>query len=434
MKRRFAVLCAAVCMLPWCLSGCSEKNENDEPTVITQPTEETPSAETSFSFSYEDLYEPVHDIDPEAVSHGLDGLPYFSAAECEEVTFYPSENAVKRSGRYIEYNDIYYLSYTCSAVSFIMTGDRVEAVMTSNGNAYADNQQCWMGVLINGELTDRFRLYPGEDTYTLYDGEMLENAEISIIKLTENQMANSGIVSITANAKRIAPKSKSDLSIEFIGDSITCGYGNEADDPSDGYDSAQQNGTATFGYYTAQALGAEYSMVSVSGIGLISDYTGTVGVKEDYLLMPDAYDYSDANFELRRGYDELTPWDFGGGSDIVVINLGTNDYSYTGKNEELQDDFCNAYYEFLGQVRRSNPDADIICTLGILGSQLYGQIEEAAHAYSEDTGDEHIFTMKFDYQAEEDGYGGDYHPTPATHRKAAEKLTEYIRTLPDRKN
>lgn len=430
MKKRFAAFLSAVCML-FALSGCAEKEEIPETDISeteNNETAETAEADTQ-AYIPEMLSVPGHDLDLEAIAHSKEMIPYFYSTECEEVTFYPSEDAVKRMGRYIEYKDIYYLSYSCSGVSFIMTGDRVEAVMTSNGSVYSDNQQSWVGVMINGKLVKRIKLDTGENTYTLYDGEMLNNAEISIIKLSENQMATSGIVSITANAKRIAPKSDSDLTIEFIGDSIACGYGNEADYPSDGYDSAQQNATATYCYYTAQALNADFSVVAISGIGLVSDYTGTVGEKEDYLLMPEVYEYNDANFELRRGFEDLTRWDFGGGSDIVVINIGTNDYSYTGRNEDLQEEFFDAYYKFLGTVRSANPDAEIVCTLGIMGSELLGQIEEAARLYSEDTGDKHIHTMKFDYQDEDDGYGGDYHPTVKTHQKAADKLTEYLKTL-----
>ncbi len=431
MQKRIAVFMAVMTML-CVLAGCSRDNGTSGNDISDAASTEQVSMTEEPALTEPAVEETTvigHDLDPLAIAHSDEMIPYFFSTECEEVTFYPSEDAVKRMGRYIEYKDIYYLSYSCSGVSFLFTGDRVEAVLTSNGSVYSDNQQGFVGVIINGELTKRIQLESGDNTYTLYDGEMLENAEFAIVKLSENQMATTGIVSITANAKKIAPKGKSDLQIEFIGDSIACGYGNEADDPSDGYNSAQQNATATYCYYTAEDLNADFSVVAISGIGLISDYTDTVGEREDYLLMPDVYGYTDANFELRRGYEELTPWDFKGGSDIVVINLGTNDYSYTGRDEYYQGEFFDAYYKFLGTVREANPDAEIVCTLGIMGSELLGQIEGAANAYSEDTGDERVHIMKFDYQDEEDGYGGDYHPSVATQRKAADQLTEYLRGL-----
>lgn len=423
MNIRLLLLGAALMFL-LLMSGCASVNENTE-----NNNGDAQTTAASYVPAVTDFLIPVHDLDPQAMEKHDEGLPYFRSSQCEEVTFYPSEDAVKRCGRFIEYNDIFYLSYSNSAVSFRFTGDRITAVMTSNGGVYPENQQCYVGVLVDGRLTQRIKLQAGENEYEIYNGRMLSGAEISIVKLTENQMATSGIKSITANAEMIAPVGRKDRKIEFIGDSISCGYGNEADGPSDGYKSSQQNALETFCKYTADTLDSDYSVVAISGVGLISDFTDTVGEKEDYLLMPDVYDFSDANFQLRRGITEMTEWSFGGGSDIVVINIGTNDYSYTGKREELQDEFREAYYEFIGQVRSHNPDAKIICTMGIMGAELFGCIESAAKQYSKDNDDENIFTLKFDYQDEADGYGGDYHPTPATHRKAADKLSAFIREL-----
>lgn len=423
MKKLSALVCAAVIML----SGCAKAEGEPDSLSETAPVSEAPTEEAAGEA--EDIIAPAHDYDPEAMAHRGDGRPYFLSDELKEVTFYPDTKAVKRCGRFIEYNEIYYLSYTCSSVDFIMTGDRLEATFASNGNVYADNQQGWIGVLINGKMEKRIQLDGGELTYLLYEGEELENAEISIVKLSENQMATTGIVSITANARKIAPKSEKKIKIEFVGDSITCGYGNEAFSPDDGYDSAQQNGIETYGYYTAQALDADCEIAAISGIGLVSDYTSTRGVREDYLLVDDMYTYSDSNFQMRRGIEELTPWDFGEGSDIVVINIGTNDYSYTGKDEDLQQEFLEAYGDFLGKVRSNNPDAKIVCTLGVMGAELFPKIEEAAAQYIAETGDENVYTLKLDYQDEEDGFGGDYHPTIKTHRKIADQLVDFLKTI-----
>lgn len=420
MNKKIAVIAAVLC-----LTGCSNANSGEPVTSYAESSEDTvTSAEVS-----ETSAEAVHDIDPEAEEKGLEGVPYFFSSRMEEVTFAPSEETVKFDGRHILHNDTEYLSYTCSAVRFNMTGDRAEAVLVSNGGAYSDRQQGWIGVEINGELVKRIRLEDGEQSYVLYEGEELKNAEIGIVKLTENQMTNTGVKSITCNASRIAPSARKERTIEVIGDSITCGYSNEAEGPEYGFNCDYENGAETYGYLAAKELDADYSLVCISGLGLISNYTEYVGEKEDYLLLGEVYDYTDTNFEQRRGIEPLSMWDFGEGSDIVVINIGTNDYSYTGKDDDRQYEFYEAYYDFLGDVREHNPEADIVCTMGIMGAELFGQIEKAAEDFSADNSDEHIFTMKFDYQSEEDGYGGDYHPSVATHRKAAEQLVEFLDTL-----
>ncbi|MCI7767747.1 MAG: GDSL-type esterase/lipase family protein [Oscillospiraceae bacterium] len=420
MKKKYGMIIALLL-----LTGCGESKMGEPVTSYAQTSEET----ASVSQTEELTSEAVHDIDPEAEGKGMEGVPYFYSPRSEEVTFVPSEESVKFNGRHIEHNDTCYLSYTGSAVRFNMTGDRAEAVLVSNGGAYSDRQQGWVGVEINGELTKRIRLEDGEQSYVLYEGEELKNAEIAIVKLTENQMTNTGVKSVTCNASRIAPAAEKELSVEIIGDSITCGYSNEAEGPEYGFNCDYENGAATYGYLTAKALDADYSLVCISGLGLISNYTDTVGEREDYLLLNDVYGYTDTNFEQRRGMEPLTEWDFGEGSDIVVINIGTNDYSYTGRDEDRQYEFYEAYYTFLGDVREANPDAEIVCTMGIMGAELFGQIEKAAEDFSRDNSDDHIHTMKFDYQSEEDGYGGDYHPSVATHKKAAEQLTAFLETL-----
>ncbi|MGN0665632.1 MAG: GDSL-type esterase/lipase family protein [Huintestinicola sp.] len=415
---RYLMIPAAAVIAAGMLCGCSE-NETEQVTAEA-------SEETSVITTADDGYR--QDIDPAAEQHSDEAQRiFFQSPTAVEKEFYPSENSVKFSGRHILYNGVQYLSYTCSSVDFIMTGDRIEADMVSNGHVYNDNQQAWIAVVIDGETVKRFRVDGGENTYILYEGDMLYNAKVSIIKLSENQSANAGIKALRINARKIAPEYKKDKLIEFIGDSLTCGYGNEGTEYDD-FDTAQENGMLAYPYLTAKALNMDYSMVCISGIGIVSDYSDEVGVKEDYLLMGENYDYTDYNFQSRRGISELEEWNFGDGADIVVINLGTNDVSYTGKSNELRDEFAGEYYNFIEQVRSRNPDAEIICTLGIVGSELYEEIESAAQRFSENTSDKRVHTFQFSYMDEADGYGADYHPSVKAHEHAAEELTEFIRT------
>ena len=65
-----------------------------------------------------------------------------------------------------------------------------------------------------------------------------------------------------------------------------------------------------------------------------------------------------------------------------------------------------------------------------MGDGLYPYIESAVDSYIKETGDKNISCMRFDVQdVNTDGYASDWHPTEATHEKAAKKLTEHIREL-----
>ena len=112
--------------------------------------------------------------------------------------------------------------------------------------------------------------------------------------------------------------------------------------------------------------------------------------------------------------------------DIIVINLGTNDYSYTGRDEELIKEYSDSYTKFLTKVRENNADAHIICALGVMGADLYDAMCTAAENYTAETGDNNISTFRLSTQDGSTGYAADWHPTAATHDIAAEEMADYI--------
>jgi hypothetical protein len=85
---------------------------------------------------------------------------------------------------------------------------------------------------------------------------------------------------------------------------------------------------------------------------------------------------------------------------------------------------------FLKTVRENNPNAHIICSLGIMGASLFDSILDAYLAYQSETGDQNISFFRFDQQnSAVDGLAADWHPTESTHEKAAAALAEEIKTV-----
>lgn len=256
---------------------------------------------------------------------------------------------------------------------------------------------------------------------------------VRIIKLSETAMSTCGVKAITVNAASIQPTPFSDRYIEFIGDSITCGYG--VDDPVAGhhFSTATEDVTKAYAYKTAQALGADHSMVAISGYGIISGYTADSKNKAATQILPTYYTklgFSCGTYQKKIA--AAIQWDFTlRQPDLIVVNLGTNDDSYTLNNRERQKEFAAAYTEFLKTIRSHNPDAKILCTLGVMTDRLYPWLEKAVKDYTAETGDSNIACMRFDVQNPADGYAEDWHPTVATHDKAAQRLTETIREMMD---
>ena len=92
-------------------------------------------------------------------------------------------------------------------------------------------------------------------------------------------------------------------------------------------------------------------------------------------------------------------------------------------------EYAEAYEQFIEEVRSHNSDAQIICTLGIMGDRLYPFIEYAVSEYTEKTGETKVREKKYDVKKQDEGYAADWHPTEATHEKAAQKLTDEIKSI-----
>ena len=171
-------------------------------------------------------------------------------------------------------------------------------------------------------------------------------------------------------------------------------------------------------------------MVSISGYGIISGYTtGDSPISKQ--TIPQYYDklgFSYGDFGSEKPQD--IQWDFTlRQPNIVVINLGTNDSSYTKGHKDRLASFSQEYKAFIKRIRELNPDAAIICSVGIMGTQVYPSIELAVNSYMAETGDHNIHLLKFDEQKHEDGFVADWHPTEATHTKAAKKLVSKIQNI-----
>ena len=327
-------------------------------------------------------------------------------------------------------------AHSGSGVSFGFRGESCVLTLTAD-SAYRRGTVAAVryAVLRNGRIAAEGQLTVPEQTVTL-QFEAGENgfAWVQLIKLSESSDSVMGVKDIAVRSahmqenRLISPERKPYL-IEFIGDSITCGYGVDGICGRDAYQTANENVMKTYAYLTAKQLGADYSMVCFSGYGILSGYTVS-GRINDVNLVPRYYDkvgYSSGILEQQRRIQD-DRWDFAVQPDAVVINLGTNDASYTWDFPELQQVFSQAYEKFLHTVREKNPHAMIVCTLGMMGETLCEAMEQAAERFRTKNGDANICTMRFDPMDSADGAAVDYHPSARTHQKAAAKLTAFLCT------
>ncbi len=370
-----------------------------------------------------------------AVVTGCGGTEKNESEESDVNKVVMESASVKTLGRTYLKEDTLWLALSGSGVDFNYTGKDLNITVCGDGaSEIADNNDNYarVAVYVDGERVIDDMVNEKEKTYDVFTSDESKTVNVKVVKLSETAMSTVGIEPIElADGEKIEPTAEKTHKIEFIGDSITCGYGVDDEDKEHHFSTSTEDVTKTYAYKTAEALDADYSMFSVSGYGIISGYTDNGTAKSEQTI-PQYYESLGFSY---NSFDGTTPqslsWDFSNFQpEVIVINLGTNDDSYVENDDDKGQEFIDAYVEFLKTVRKDNPDAKIFCTVGIMGTRIYSRVEQAYITYAKETGDRNIEAFRFDAQnGNQDGYAADWHPTEATHEKAAEALTEEIKTV-----
>ena len=338
---------------------------------------------------------------------------------------------VRVVGRVMPVEDTLWLALSGTGVEFFVKGKSAQVTFVADDtwNGVPENR-VRVAVYVDGIRVEDTLLDSPEKTVTAFVSEQEESHVVRVIKLSESAMSTCGISDISAEGEFFATEPKKRL-VEFVGDSITCGYGVDDEDRDHHFATGTEDVTRAYAYKTAKALDVDYSMVSFSGYGIVSGYTAS-GEKMGHQLVPDYYEKFGFSYGTYKG--EYKPqnvtWDFTKHQpDCVVINLGTNDMSYVLEDKDRREEYIDGYVNFLKTVRKNNCDARIVCVLGMMGEALCTAVKETVERYGNETGDTRVSYMGFHDQLPEDGYVADWHPTETTHTKAAKKLTEEIRRI-----
>ena len=349
---------------------------------------------------------------------------------------------VKIHGRtvYEEDRDAIFFDWTCAGFTVRFSGSTLRARVLAYGdrlrfppNAPAD-YPCLGLVDEDGEtLRTRLKCAEGEEWDDCYTGEAGDHT-VRLVKLSENMRGKTALLALETDGELLpvaAPEKK--LRLEFVGDSITCGFGNEAPGRDSLFETSEENGWMTFGAVAGRDLDAEFNMVSVSGISA----SKSKGRAFPGRAMDEVYAYTDVYLDERMEREPVE-WDFGAApKDAVIINLGTNDvnpvrfYRELEAADEAERWFRERYRAFVEQIRRLNgPATKIICTLGPLDYYLWDDIEKTVAAYSADTGDGNVFCVKLiGVNIMSEGFGAVGHPSLKTQVRMGHELAVRLKGI-----
>lgn len=351
--------------------------------------------------------------------------------------FQATEDKVKVTGRTLFAEGVRYLGYSGSSASFTFVGKKAVAEIWSDADAWGEELKGRIAVYVNNgeEPVKRICLDKPEGIYTLYESDTEEQVTVKIMKYSEAAFGKCGIRYIEIDTDKLCPPPTAcERKMEIIGDSITCGYGVEAENELQPFHTATENPTKSYSLLTAKNLGAEVNLVSWSGNGIVSGYVEETATEpSDKWLMPEVYRYTDiSGSEKLFGEDESRweKWDFSRFvPDIILINLGTNDCSWCKDIQERKNDYRDRYVEFLKYIRENNPGAEILCMLGTMDQRVLKELEEAVKIFKTTQKDEKVHFLSLPPQNPEDGYGADWHPCEFTQKKTAELVVREIKSI-----
>jgi lysophospholipase L1-like esterase len=301
-------------------------------------------------------------------------------------------------------------AWSASAVSVRFAGASLSVRLRDEGSNLFE-------VVVDGVPSGVLGTGPARELYTVASGLAPGEHEVTLSKRTEaffGEVQFLGFVPGPGGALRPASPWRPARRIEFIGDSITAGYGDEGAKPTCPFSAATENEFVSYGAIAARALGAEHTTIAWSGktvAGMAALYDRALPARPD------------------------SPWDHSAWvPDVVVINLGTNDFF---QGDVQKDAFTASYGALVDRVRSLYPRALVVCALGPMLSDLFpvgAQRLSKARRYlqavvdrARSAGDDRVELVEFPTQ-DTTTAGCGFHPGRQSHRQMADRLAAEIRS------
>ncbi|MCM8536704.1 MAG: GDSL-type esterase/lipase family protein [Lentisphaeraceae bacterium] len=296
------------------------------------------------------------------------------------------------------------LSFTGSQVEFEMTNKR--------GPAY-------LSILINGQAQPWIKINKGKHTYKV-TAKSTENNTLRIIKSTEAHTGELQLHSISIKDGKLLKTEVPSKRILFIGDSITCGYGNLGKSVNDGYSIDTEDILQTYGFIASQKINYEFTSVAWSGRGMVRNNSPKNEPKKRYEnTIPLIFDRAiPHNPKLKWDHKTYSP-------DVICINLGTNDNAHGGLNK---DEYINAYKKFTKRLRSYYPKAFIVGLVGpMYNNKLYPIMTDWVGESLK--GSPNTAVIQLEKSSGMHDMGGHWHPNHKFHKRIGDALAIELEKL-----
>lgn len=338
--------------------------------------------------------------------------------ECPDVQ--PADcKAIRYVGRVDRHGD--------GSVSFDWSGCYLTLRFTGKSLAMrvSDTGRNYYNVTVDGEFSRVVSTFGRDSSILLASGLSEGIHTLRLQKRTEGREGRTTIHDFRTDAKsgKLLPDTARRVRhIEFIGNSLTCGYGTEGLNRHERFRAETENCDKAYACITARYFDADYTLIAHSGRGVVRNYgdkkpVSSAGTMPERMLR--LYDESDS---LLWEYSR-SPWH----PDIVVVNLGTNDFSRGSHPSEKQ--FKAGYKHLIRTLRKHyGTQVPILCIApGVRSGIPDRYIREVCR--EEEDARLQVTTIDPGLCNEQEDLGSDSHPNYTGQCKMAMLLIPYISTM-----
>lgn len=298
-------------------------------------------------------------------------------------------------------------AWPATAVSLCCKASAVNVSLSDSGTGDR------FAVTIDGQVQPVLAAQLGSHLYRVLDSPTVGTHTITLVKRTEAFCGTAEFDGFQLSAggalrrlKKMAHR------IEVIGDSISCGYGDEGTDRSQHFSVETENASLAYGAVAADALNSAYSCMAWSGKCMWPKNT-----------IPELYDRTIPT-------EDTSTWDFRSQiPNVVVINLGTNDFRDGAPDRA---GWTAAYEQFIARVRMHYPKARIYCsTSPMMGDPDFSTEKSYLTQivqFENGAGDSNVTVLLIPTQDGSTGYGADWHPNVKEQAIVGQILASAVRS------
>ncbi len=305
-----------------------------------------------------------------------------------------------------------------STILFQFTGNQLQLFLEGGERNY-------FNLFVNDELKEVIHV-PSDSLYIVTGIKGKGPHLLRLQKRTEGEMGCTVFKGFNISVKGKVTPAPAGISrkIEFIGNSITCGYGTEGASREERFSPATENVNKSYAFITARSFGAECTVIAHSGLGVVRNYGDKNKVSTNLPAMPDRY-------HQVMDEDSLLKWDFNAWQpNAVVINLGTNDYSVGPQPDKAI--FQRRYEEFIREIRAVYGPVPIFCICGPMRDEpAYSNIKEVVETSRLIYQDRNLYFIGIPTALLNDtsDLGSDWHPSYAGQLKMAAHIIPTLATV-----